>query len=689
MGEVYEAQDQELQGTVALKTIRHDRLDRSSDFLDRFRREASLARRVTHTNVCRIFDVGHDGDRIFFTMELLAGETLADRLRRLGRIPPEQALPLVRQIAAGLDALHHEGIVHRDFKTGNVLLVESPSGERAVITDFGLAHPQGETQTMAGPGMAHLQGTPDYMSPEQLMGKTITPATDIYALGLVLYEVVAGRKAYPGGRAIENTVQRLAQAPAAPSRHARDIPRAWDKVILRCLERDSALRPATAGEVAAALAGETRTPMRLPWRWWTLAAAAIVLSAAAYLTPWSRIARKTSVAAGAHSTYLKGQDALDHYYRPHAVDDAIRLFQATIARDQTFALAYAGLARADFLQYWQNRDASYIEPSRTNAEKALSLDSSLASVHVTLGRLYTETGKNDLAAQELDKALQLDHRSAEAYYALATLYDKQGRSADVEPNYQKAMALAPDDWRFPDNLADYYMRHGNLEKALELSKQAVGLTPDNPRALNNLGRIYHRLDRLDEARAAFEKSGQIEPTFIHYNNLAVVLDESGKPQEAAAAYRKALEIRSTNYTVWGNLGFTLAKIPGREAESQEAFQKAIALGEELRKSQSKDPELLSILGRYYAVIGDAGKSIPLLRQATALAPETPQVLLRAADSYEYLHRRGDALAWLAQALAHGLLPSAIEREYSLADLRKDPQYLKLVAPYDKKPPNGR
>ncbi len=686
MGEVYEAADEELGGTVAVKTIRADRLERSTDFLDRFREEAKLARRVTHPNICRIFDVGRDADRIFFTMEFVDGETLAGLLRRCGRVTIEAALPLVRQMAAGLEALHQQGIVHRDFKTSNVLIAESSTGvQRAVITDFGLARPQEETMTLDAQGIPHIMGTPDYMAPEQLTGKSVTTATDVYAFGLVMYEMVAGRRPYPGGRALENAVQRLGEAPPPPSNHAEGIPRRWDRVILRCLERDPAARPSSASEVIALLTGEGELPARR--RVWIPAAAALAVLGAG-IAVWSSAGRTgkppNTGAGGAHATYLRAQDALDHYYRPHGLEDAVRLFDETVRQDPGFALAYAGLARANFQQYWQMRDTKYIEPARANAEKALSLDSKLASVHVTLGRLYTETGKNDLAAQELNEALRLDPRDAEAYYARATLYDKQGRTADVEPAYQEAIDLAPGDWRFPDNLADYYLRTGNFDKALEWSTKAVGLTPDNPRALNNLGRAYWRVGRLGEARAAYEKANQIEPGYSRYANLGVILEDEGKPQEAAASYRKALDLNSASYNVWGNLGSALAAIPGREGEAREAYQQAVLLAEKLRQTKPNDPELLSLLARYYAYLGSEGKSSPLLRQATALAPGDPQILFRAAITCEMLKQRAQALKWTEKALSHGLMPAAVEREFSMAALRKDPGFTKLVNQYKRK-----
>ena len=688
MGEVYEAADQELGVSVALKTIRYDRLGASEDTLERFRQEAKLARQVTHPNVCRIFDVGRDGDRLYLTMELIQGETLAGMMQREGRMPVDAALALARQMAAGLDALHAQGLVHRDFKPANVLITESRGERRAVLTDFGLTRLQDETVTMLAPGVARLAGTPDYMAPEQLLGKALTPATDVYALGLVLYEMVTGARAYPGGGMLENAAQRLGQAPDPPSSHDPQLPRHWDKVILRCLERDPTARPASAGAVAAALAGADLAAGRRKRRPWLLATAAAVILPAVYFAPRLHPARPAApvftTSGSAHETYLKAQDALDHYYRPHGVEDAIRLFQTTLSHDPGFALAYAGLARANFYLYWQMRDARYIAPARANAEQALAHNASLASVHVTLGRLYTETGEKDLAAQELNEALRLDPRDAEAYYALAALYDAQGRTGDVVSNYQKAMDLDPQNWQFPDNLADFYLRTGQSEKALEMNQLAVRLTPDNPRALNNLGRTYRRLGRLSDARAAYEQAIRIEPGYSRYANLGGILGSLGKPVEAAAAYRKALEFNPSSYVVRGNLGSTLAAMPGQEAESREQYQKAVSLAEDLRKSKPTDPELLSILGRDYAALGDVERSLPLLRQAAALAPQDPDVWLRAAASYEVLHRRGDALTSIEQALSDGLLAQAAETEPALAGLRQDPQFVKLLTRYAKK-----
>src|SRR5450432_4062594 len=198
MGEVYEAEDQELKETLAIKTIRSEILEQSNS-LERFKREVRLARKVTHPNICRVYDLfrhervqgKHRSVIVFVSMELLRGETLSQRIRRTGPMLPDEALPLINQIASGLEAAHHAGVVHRDFKPGNVILV--PDGEtnqiRTVITDFGLAVRTGiDTSRSSELTATHgVIGTPAYMAPEQFEGREVTKLTDIYALGLVIH----------------------------------------------------------------------------------------------------------------------------------------------------------------------------------------------------------------------------------------------------------------------------------------------------------------------------------------------------------------------------------------------------------------------------------------------------------------------------------------------------------------------
>ena len=265
MGEVYEAEDLELKERVALKTVRWDvALDALA--IERFKREIQLARKVTHPNVCRIFDVSHHREEgaaeptIFLTMELLPGETLSQRLRRAGPMLPGEALLIASQIAEALHAAHRVGVVHRDLKPGNVVLVEGRGGTadpRAVVTDFGLARldaadpSAGQNLTLTG--AAGIVGTPAYLAPEQVDGGEITAATDLFAFGIVLYEMLTGTVPFLGENALSTAVKRLKEVPVPPRVHAPGLDPRWEAAILRCLDRDPAARFATAPEVIRAL----------------------------------------------------------------------------------------------------------------------------------------------------------------------------------------------------------------------------------------------------------------------------------------------------------------------------------------------------------------------------------------------------------------------------------------------------
>jgi eukaryotic-like serine/threonine-protein kinase len=260
MGEVYEVEDLELRERVALKTVRPEAA-RDAVAVERFKREIQLARKVTHPHVCRIFDVSHhrEGDGvIFLTMELLTGETLAQRLHRAGPMSPEEALPIARQITEALQAAHQAGVIHRDLKPGNIVLADGRGGTRAVVTDFGLARldaegPAGQALTLTA--AAAVVGTPAYLAPEQVEGSEITPSVDIYALGVVLYEMLTGKVPFLGDNALSTAVKRLREAPIPPRVHSPGLDPRWDAAILRCLERDPKDRFANVFDVFQTLSG--------------------------------------------------------------------------------------------------------------------------------------------------------------------------------------------------------------------------------------------------------------------------------------------------------------------------------------------------------------------------------------------------------------------------------------------------
>jgi len=242
MGEVYRADDLTLGLPVALKFLRGD----DPDLAGRLRDETRTARQVSHPNVCRVHDVAEWQARPFVSMEYVDGEDLAALLRRIGRLSPDKALDIIRQVCAGLAAAHDRGVLHRDLKPANVML----DGRGKVrITDFGLASFADDDRT------GEIAGTPAYMAPEQLAGGRLSPQTDLYAVGLLLFELLAGTSAHGSMSVAERRQQPDAPTPQLPESARTAIDPRIVEVIHRCLAHDAGKRPASALALAAALPG--------------------------------------------------------------------------------------------------------------------------------------------------------------------------------------------------------------------------------------------------------------------------------------------------------------------------------------------------------------------------------------------------------------------------------------------------
>ena len=297
MGEVYRADDLKLGQTVALKFLPPG-FDARPDRLQRFLEEVRTARQVAHANVCRVYDAGEADGQHFLSMEYVDGEDLASLLRRIGHLPKDKAIQIARQLCAGLAASHEIGLLHRDLKPSNIMI---DGRGRARITDFGLAVFASEiaaTEVVAG--------TPAYMAPEQLAGREVSVRSDLYALGLVLYELFTGKMAFKTDPADRQRRTKPESTPSSPSSFMEGFDPIVERVILRCLDPDPARRPSSALAVAAALpggdplaaalaAGETPSPQMVaeagdegalsPWVSW--GALGVLVAALAAMVPFT------------------------------------------------------------------------------------------------------------------------------------------------------------------------------------------------------------------------------------------------------------------------------------------------------------------------------------------------------------------------------------------------------------------
>jgi serine/threonine-protein kinase len=303
MGEVYRADDLRLGQPIALKFL-PESVAQDADARERLFAEARNARSIAHPHVCRVYDVGEMAGRLFLTMEYIDGEDLASLLRRIGRLPGPKASEIARQLCAGLEAAHERGVLHRDLKPANVMI---DGRGHARITDFGLAVDTRQAASERG-----FAGTVPYMAPERLHGAPATVQSDLYALGLILYETFTGRPAFKASTLDEWLAVHDRSTPARPSQWSSEIDPATERAILQCLEKDPATRPASARRVAASMpggdplaaalaAGETPSPElvaasgaegTLPRRtaWGLFAACALSLAAAGVVWQWTSLA---------------------------------------------------------------------------------------------------------------------------------------------------------------------------------------------------------------------------------------------------------------------------------------------------------------------------------------------------------------------------------------------------------------
>ena len=679
-GEVYRAYDTTLQREVALKLLLPAALDRDSQ-AQAMLKEARAIARVRHPNVVSVYGVETYNDRVGFWSDFVNGKTLSAIVRADGPFSAKEAALIGIDLCKAVGAVHAAGLLHRDIKCGNAM---RESGGRILLLDFGLTHEHGTPSRMVGTAL--------YMAPEILNGQPASIASDIYALGILLFHLLTGR--YPvSGDTFTAVVSSHSDGSRLTLLDMRpDLPEALARVVEIAANPDPAKRYQSTGQMIAALSdamGQSQPSPAAPpahrnyllWGALTFAALAASLTLAVPSLRNAIVPHDPGAApiSSVHDDYQKAHTLLEHYYRPQALETAIPLLQKTTAKDPAFAPAFADLGRANLLQFIHLRDTKFIEPTRQASLRALSIMPTLASAHVTLGTLYFWTGKADLASQELDQALKMDKYNAEAYAALGSLLVSQGRNSEAEAMMQKAVSLAPENWSILDRLGSYYDEAGKYAQAAEQYQRAADLAPDNPRAQNNLGYINRLRNRVPQAEAAYRKSIALEPTAGHYRNLGQLLLEQANFTEAKVALENAVKRKPDDYRSWGFLAVVYSYTGVSPAKVEETYRKAISLAEDLAR-QTQNAYVIADLGNYYAALGKPQQSEPLLRQAAALHPDSAELLYEVAKGYELLHNRNQALLWIGKAVSAGMPPGFLARVPQLSALRADPLYKKAIDP---------
>ncbi len=706
MGAVYQAFDHELGVAVAIKVIRpaaQSDATAARDLELRFKRELVLARQITHKYVVRIHDIGDVDGMKYLTMPFIDGETLADLLRREGKLPVSRVVALARQVALGLNAAHDKGVVHRDLKPENIMIEkgDATDGGDALIMDFGIARSveHGSTQTAAG----SVIGTLEYMAPEQAQGKQVDQRADLYAFGLILYDLLLGRQRLANrDNPMSELLGRLNQAPAAPRVVDTTIPDALDRIVQRCLQPDPAGRFATTAEMVAALEALTAdgharrdstiiavaaTPAARP-KWYFAVAAAIVIIAAvggwllskqqAVLpvdVPREPISvlvadfeNKTGdavfdgVVEQALGLGIEGASFITAYSRRDALRAATvikpgaRLDEATarlVARREGVGLILTGDIQPNRGGYLITAralsgasDGATLYTLEANAEGKASLLETVGTlagkVRIALGD--TAVSSKGPAASETFTAASLE--AAKAYTEAQELV-WAGKLDLAIAKYQEAQTLDPNMGRAYSGLAAVYSATGRVPEAQQNFEQALArLDRMTAREKYRTRGSYYLFSRkpVDAIKEYTALVAAFPADSTGLANLALAHFYQRNMTEALAQLRKAVAIFPMNVQRRTNLSL-VAMYAGE-------FDTAISESEAVLKLNPSFAKAFVARGLSEVASGRPADGVKTYEKLRGLSPTAASLAVSGlADIALYQGRTADALTLLDQGIA--------------------------------------
>jgi eukaryotic-like serine/threonine-protein kinase len=671
MGIVYEAFDEKLDRRIALKCAR-------SGFRKRLPPEVRHASEISHPNVCKIFEIHtastSDGEVDFLTMEFLEGETLSARLSR-GPMPETEARTIAAQICEGLAEAHRNRVVHGDLKSNNVILAQDAGGGvRAVITDFGLARkPLGRAEDIGFGAMGSSQagGTPDYMAPELWKGEAPTAASDVYALGVILYELASGRKPYGAEVPLEERLQRK----PAPL-HMK-----WDRVLARCLDPEPARRFRNAGEVVQALAPSSSR------KWALAAAAAAVLVVTTGVLSYQRasgpqkvwklamppvessaeikdLADKLSRDAAGQLAQLKGGNVARLSMIPseagathvlHAKltkkDDGKLLLSAVLTNKGVNGKEWTAEYAPGELRYAPVALAGMVTGDLELPPLTLGASvNSAAAQDYWSGLWYMRRNSTiDTALPLLERAVAEDGDSALTYAALAEARQWKYFLTKDRKWLERANEAEREAQRRNPDLSQVHrvagllgVREGDYEQAAAECLRAIALNPDDGESHRVLGQAYEAGNRLDGALGEYRKAVEVDSgDYRNHQALGTFYYQRASYAEALPHFLKTVELAPGEPTTHFALGtgyFSLGQLP----EAEHELRLAISLGE--------TPPELHTLGVVLMEEGNYTDAAANILRALTIGPERLLWRMNLGTAYRLMNRTTES----EQAYRHAL-----------------------------------
>lgn len=389
------------------------------------------------------------------------------------------------------------------------------------------------------------------------------------------------------------------------------------------------------------------------------------------------LAARGTTQPSAHDYYLRALGYLQDYQKPESIESAIEVLQHALELDPQYAHAYAGMGEARWRQYQQTKDTKWVEEALQSCKKAVALDANLASGHACLGDVFIGTGKYEEAMNEFQRAVRLEPTNDEVLRGLGSAYQKLGRLPEAEKTYQSAIDLLPQYWAGYNWLGSFYYGQGRCREATEEFKQVIRLAPDNFTGYSNLGGTYLLDGRYAEAITMLQRSVALRPTGFAYSNLGTACFFQRRFAESAAAYEQAVKLGSRDWLVWGNLGDSYCFLSGKRTQADEAYRKALSLGELGLQVNAKDAALLGYMAYYHAMLNEKEKAQACEKQALAVAPRDPELLFNLALAHSRLGETGHTLDWLKRALAAGYSRATVRDTPLLDNLRNTQGFQKL------------
>ncbi|MGV7208250.1 protein kinase domain-containing protein [Oxalobacteraceae bacterium A2-2] len=701
-GEVYAAWDERLQRLVALKRLRLASADGGAE---RLMKEARLAASLQHAAFVRIHALEQDGWSQSIVMELVPGHTLRAALQG-APLEPSRALDITGQVAAAMQEAHGQNLVHGDLKPSNLML--EPSGAVRIL-DFGLARHIDPlaTQTMSP---FSQEGTIAYMSPERLQGTAPDPAGDIYALGIILYEMLTGSRPFADLQGLALAAAQM-QSSSEQWPFGPDIAAPLRQLVLDMTAREPARRLPSMEAVAQRVAALRDPASAVVPANWTLALPTALLRRAfpvatagavprRRLPVWARVALLSSLGAvliaGAawrwapaewvqdwapyseQRSLQQGMDGLRVFDRDGALEASLAQFDRVLAHSPGHAAAVAGSAIAYcFLYNGSGRDETWLQRADVASQFALKLDDQLALAYTALAFVQLVRGDTQKAMLTIDRALSLDPNEAMAWYVKIGILQRTRRYKEQRAQIDLAIQRFPQERNFIDQLGVLFYVQGDYASAEQAFRRSLLLAPDASFAYANMSAALLRQGREDDALHTLQQGLQIRPSSVLYSNLGTTLFARGDYVAAASAFEHAVSASRGGPNValkWANLADTLRWIPGRMEDSRRAYRRALELQQlELERSQD-DPVFLSRRGLYLAHLEPPTAALEWISRAVSLAPNNADVRFRAAVACELAGERRLAISHLRQAQELGYPAKLIASEPDLLALRRDPLF---------------